>query len=42
MEDCDLFGCLYNEDGKCTYKDAVIQEPFYQACRDLYDNGDYE
>lgn len=34
MNNCDLHGCIYNEDGVCGYADADIQIPYNQACRD--------
>lgn len=42
MYECDLYGCLYNDNGECNFRNATIKEPYYQACRDEYDNGDYE
>jgi len=38
--DCKLYDCLYNEHGTCGYKNAPIKIPYYQACRDEFDNGD--
>lgn len=29
---CELYGCIYNNDGECEYKNATIQNPYYQAC----------
>ena len=42
MDDCELYGCLYNKMGVCTYDTAAIKNPYYRACRDEFDNGDYE
>lgn len=39
--DCTLYGCLYNKNGQCRYDTASIKIPYYQACKDEFDNGDY-
>lgn len=35
---CELYGCIYNEDGRCGFDSAPIQIPSSCAC---YDN-DYD
>lgn len=40
--DCDYYGCIYNEHGRCEYKNAPIKRQYMMACRDEYDNGDYD
>lgn len=32
MDNCEYFGCLYNDDGRCAYLEAKIKIPYYRAC----------
>lgn len=40
MNECEYFGCLYNEDGKCGYSSAPLQFPSCRACHDIDIRGD--
>ena len=32
MAECELYGCLYNEDGRCKYDNAILKFPYARAC----------
>ena len=32
MTECELYGCLYNEDGRCGYDNATLKFPYARAC----------
>lgn len=34
MFECELYGCLYNEDGRCNYENATLKFPYVCACRE--------
>lgn len=34
MIPCELYGCLYNEDGRCGYENATLKFPCYCACQE--------
>lgn len=34
MDQCELYGCPYNEDGCCKYDDATLKFPYAMACRE--------
>lgn len=34
MNNCDLHGCIYNEDGECVYDNSDIKIPYNMACYD--------
>lgn len=36
---CELYGCIYNEDGECCYADATLKVESAKACNEHdYDN----
>lgn len=32
LVDCNLYGCIYNDDGACGYRRADLQIPYMRAC----------
>ena len=40
--ECELYGCLYNEDGFCGYDNANLKFPYAMACYDQDIVGDME
>lgn len=32
MNKCELYGCLYNEDGYCQYDNATLKFPYVRVC----------
>ena len=42
MAQCELYGCLYNEDGHCNYDNANLKFPCARACNEEDIVGDME
>lgn len=36
MKSCELYGCIYNEDGICKYNEAPIKVEYAQACHEEF------
>lgn len=34
---CDYYGCIYNSDGICDYKNAPVKYPLARACNEQFD-----
>lgn len=32
--ECELYGCIYNEDGRCVYENSSLKFPYARACND--------
>ena len=42
MNECDLYGCVYNDDGECCYDNSDIKVFSQTACNDKYYDNDIE